>query len=86
MSHDAGVHPSTWAAFEEKYRKELFPINKKDSKWMAWDKCRMDSLAVTQYISKYREIILRLDGFDDFQKIRDFVCGLDNKYMTKVKM
>ena len=41
----------------------------------------MEGLTLTQYISKYRSIILKLDGLDDFQKIR----GLDNEYKAKVK-
>ena len=44
----------------------------------------MDNLTLTKYISKYRGIILELDGLDDFQKVCGFICGLDNKYKDKV--
>ena len=42
-------------------------------------------LTLTQYISKYREIILKLEGLDDFQKVRGFLWGLNDEYKTKVK-
>lgn len=45
----------------------------------------MDNLTLPQYMAKYREIILKLDGLDDFQKVRGFIRGLDNKYKAKVK-
>ena len=45
----------------------------------------MDRLTLTQYISKYREIILKLEGLDDFQKVRGFLRGLTDEYKTKVK-
>ena len=44
----------------------------------------MDNLTLTQYISKYREISLKLEGLDDFQCVRGFIRGL-NKYNAKVK-
>ena len=34
---------------------------------------------------KYREIILKLEGLDDFQKVRGFLRGLNDEYKTKVK-
>ena len=52
---------------------------------MAWDKCRMEGLTLNQYVSKYREVILKLDGLDDFQKVWGFVRGLDKEYQAKVK-
>ena len=45
----------------------------------------MEGLTLNQYVSKYREVILKLDGLDDFQKVRGFVRGLDTKYHAKVK-
>ena len=42
-------------------------------------------MTLTQYVSKYRETILKLEGLDDFQKIRGFIRGLNDDYMTKVK-
>jgi len=35
----------------------------------------MDNLTLTQYISKYWEIIPKLEGLDDFQKVRGFIGG-----------
>ena len=56
----------------------------------AWDHCKMEGLTLTQYVSKYRDVILKLNGLDDFQKVRGFLRGLDNEdwdndYRTKVK-
>ena len=85
MSIDAHARPTTWAKFEEIFRKEFLPENEPDRNWTAWDKCRMDNLTLPQYVAKYREIILKLDGLDDFQKVRGFIRGLDNEYKAKVK-
>ena len=59
--------------------------NEKDQNWTAWDKCKIEGLTLNQYVSKYREVILKLDGLDDFQKVRGFVRGLDKEYQAKVK-
>ena len=40
----------------------------------------------TQYISKYRQIILKLEGIDKFQKVCGFLCELHHDYKTKIKM
>ena len=40
----------------------------------------MDGLTLVQYISKYRELILKLNGLDDFQRVRGFLHGLDKDY------
>ena len=45
----------------------------------------MEGLTLNRYVSKYREVILKLDGLDDFQKVRGFVRGLDKEYQAKVK-
>ena len=45
----------------------------------------MDRLTLTQYVSKYRGIILKLEGLDDFQKVRGFLRGLNDEYKAKVK-
>ena len=45
----------------------------------------MENLTLTQYISKYREISLKLEGLDDFQCVRGFIRGLNNKYKAKLK-
>ena len=44
----------------------------------------MDNATLAQYISKYRELILRLDGLDNFQKVRGFIRGLDKDYQDKL--
>ena len=45
----------------------------------------MGNLTLTQYISKYRSVILKLDGLDNFQKVRGFIRGLNKEYKAKVK-
>ena len=45
----------------------------------------MENLTLTQYISKYREISLKLECLDDFQRVRGFIRGLNNEYKAKVK-
>ena len=56
----------TWNAFQELFRKEFLLENEKDRNWNAWDRCWMENLTLTQYISKYQEISLKLEGLDDF--------------------
>ncbi|MCO5575776.1 hypothetical protein L7F22_029581 [Adiantum nelumboides] len=85
MSLKMADRPTSWTQFQEVFRKEFLPENAPDRNWAAWDKCRMDKLTLTQYISKYREIILKLEGLDDFQKVRGFLRGLNDEYKTKVK-
>jgi len=85
MSLTPSARPSTWEEFEKAFQKEFFPENEKDRNWNAWDQCKMEGFTLTQYISKYRDIILKLDGLDDFQKVRGFVRGLDKEYKSKVK-
>ncbi|MCO5609563.1 hypothetical protein L7F22_063792 [Adiantum nelumboides] len=85
MSLKMADRPTSWTRFQEVFRKEFLPENEPDRNWAAWDKCRMDKLTLTQYISKYREIILKLEGLDDFQKVRGFLRGLNDEYKTKVK-
>ena len=45
----------------------------------------MENLTLTQYISKYREITLKLKGLNDFQRVRGFIQGLNKEYKAKVK-
>ena len=45
----------------------------------------MEGLTLNQYVSKYRKVILKLDGLDEFQKVRGFVWGLDKEYQAKLK-
>ena len=80
MSLPADTRPKTWEEFEAAFKKEFLPQNEKDQNWTAWDKCKMEGLTLTQYVSKYREVILKLEGLDDFQKVRGFVRGLDKEY------
>ena len=56
-----------------------------DRNWIAWNHFTMGCLSLTQYISKYREPILKLDNTDNFIKIRGFLCGLSKEYRLKVK-
>ena len=58
------------------FRKEFLPANEKDHNWNAWDQCKMENLTLIQYISKCRATILKLEGLDDFQKVRGFIHGL----------
>ena len=67
------------------FRKEFLLENEQDQNWNAWDHCKMENLTLTQYISKYREVSLKLDGLDDFQRVRGFIRGLNNEYKAKVK-
>ena len=85
MSLDAITRPTTWEAFKIAFQKEFLPENKKERNWNAWDHCKMEGLTLTQYVSKYQDVILKLDGLDDFQKVRGFLGGLYNNYRTKVK-
>ena len=64
--------PTSWTRFQEVFRKDILPENELDCNWAAWDKCRMDRLTLTQYISKYPEIIPKLEGLDDFHRYGDF--------------
>ena len=46
----------------------------------------MGNLTLTQYISKYRSVILKLEGLNNFQKVCGFICKLDKDYKAKVKL
>ena len=73
LSLDETARPRTWNTFQELFRKEFLPENQKDRNWNAWDRCRMENLTLTQYIFKYHEINLKLEGLDDFQRVRGFI-------------
>ena len=45
----------------------------------------MGSLTLTQYISKYGSVILKLDGLDNFQKVCGFIRRLNKDNKAKVK-
>ena len=66
LSLDEMARPHTWNTFQELFRKEFLPKNEKDRNWNAWDRCWMENLTLTQYISKYHEISLKLKVLDDF--------------------
>ena len=64
MSLPVETRPKTWEEFEAVFRKEFLPENEKERNWTAWDKCKMEGLTLNQYVSKYREVILKLDGLE----------------------
>ena len=39
LSLDETARPRTWSHFQELFRKEFLPKNKKAKNWNAWDKC-----------------------------------------------
>ena len=45
----------------------------------------MDMITLTQYILRYCQIIRKIEGIDEFQKVCRFLQGLHHKYKTKVK-
>ena len=65
--------------------KEFLLDNKPTWNWMVWDNYRMDRMTLTKYISKYCQMILKLEGVDEFQKVHGFLPGLHNEYKIKVK-
>ena len=67
------------------FNKEFLLENEKDQNWTMWDRCRINYLTLNQYVAKYQEVILKIDGLDDLQKLRGFICGLDKEYQAKVK-
>ena len=85
LSIDEHARPNTWGEFEVMFRREFLPANEKDRNWNAWDQCKMENLTLIQYISKYRATILKLEGLDDFQKVRGFIRGLHKDYQAKVR-
>ena len=77
MAYKPHKKPKTWASFESAFRKEFLPSDEKRRNWQAWDYCRQKYRTLNQYVSMYRDIILKLEGLDDFQKIRGFTRGLN---------
>ena len=69
--------PKSWAQFEADFRQEFLPSNEKTRNWRAWDKCKMKHQTLNHYISYYRDITLKLDGLDEFHKVRGFIRGLE---------
>ena len=78
MTHNA--RPKSWKEFQDLFCKEFLSKNEKQKNWNTWDSCCTVGHTLTQYISKYREAILKLEGLDEFQKLRGFLQGLDADY------
>ena len=85
MSLWEASRPKFWAKFETVFKKECFPKNEQDRNQNALDKCKVDDFMLVQYILKYRELVLKLDRLDNFQKVCGFLHGLDKDYQAKVK-
>ena len=45
----------------------------------------MEGISLNQYISDYREIVLKLNGIDEFQILRGFMRGLNPDYEAFVE-
>lgn len=71
---EPGLRPETWKDFQDLFRKEYLPENELLRNWSKWDDCRMGSLTLAQYLSNYREAMLRLP-MDHFQRWRGFIRG-----------
>ena len=79
------TRPTTWTEFERIFRREFLPVNEVERSWVSWDKCSMEHKSLTQYISDYREIVLKLKGIDEFQTLRGFKRGLTNEYLEYIE-
>ena len=77
--------PSSWEDFDKIFRKEFLPVNELQRSWRSWDKCSMEGISLNQYISDYREIVLKLKGIDEFQILRGFMRGLHPDYEAYVE-
>lgn len=53
--------------------------------WRQWDKCFQHGESLTQFMSDYCDIVLKLHGIDDFQQIRGFLRDLDAPYEREVR-
>ena len=73
MAMNYNTHPKSWKDFQDLFCNEFLPKNEKQKNWNSWDACCMAGNTLTQYISKYREAILKLEGLDEFQKLRGFL-------------
>ena len=85
MSLSLQARTSTWSRYQDMFRKEFMPENEQSRNWDDWDVCQMGNLSLTQYISKYRGVILKVDGLDKFQKVRGFIRGLTKDIKKMVK-
>ena len=84
MAFKPNEKPTTWATFESAFCKEFLPSNEKQRNWKAWDYCKQKHCTLNQYVSMYRDIILKLEGLDDFQKVRGFTKGLNAEIQKHV--
>lgn len=68
--------------------KEYLFEKEEDRNWEEWDNCYMEqkNLNLTQYIAcYYRQIVLKLKGIDNVQKVRGFIRGLKREYKMEVR-
>ena len=82
---ESGKISGDWAQFESIFVKEFLPENEPARNWEDWDKAMQRGRPLLTYIAEYREIILKLQGIDDFHKTRGFVRGLDRHFKREVK-
>ena len=75
--------PNMWASFERAFRNEFLPSDEKQRNWRAWDYCRQKYRTLNQYVSTYQDIILKLEGLDDFQKIQKHVLSKDSQTLEE---
>ena len=61
-----------WANFEIAFYKQFLPSSKKKNKWKFQDLYKQKHCFLAQYISLYRDIVIKLDGLDDFKKVVGF--------------
>ena len=85
MAYKPNEKPKTWAEFEIDFRKEFLPSNERQRNWKAWDLCKQKHRSLTQYVSLYRDIILKLDGLEEFQQVRGFLRGLNPDIQKNVQ-
>ena len=65
-----------WVGCEQSFLKEFLLENVMERAWEAWDKCEIGKNTLVQYIAYCREVIVKLKGIGEFQKIRGFERGL----------
>ena len=82
---ESGKIPGDWAQFEKIFVKEFLPENEQERNWEDWDKTLQRGRPLLTYIAEYREVILKLQGIDDFHKTRGFLRGLDKHFKREVK-
>ena len=78
-------HPCSWEYFKKIFKKEFLPINELQRLWREWDKFSMEGITLNQYISNYREIVLKLKGIHELHVLRGFMGGLHPDYEAYVE-